>query len=334
MNEVILKIFNTGIIDEGVNDALKTSIKFGAILAPLFYIGNITWNFAITTLKNFGTRPTMMFDRMELIRASFLWFILTAGYVPIFGSIAKLGDTLGRYSISKNTSVAEGKERLTENYTRQLESETEAAKDENSQQSPPQQDENSKPSGFWDIIRGGWNTFVLLLSGAAWALLSVIVRTIVLAFALILAKIFYVIGPIVIAFSILPVFKDKFSQWAGVYLNCLCVPFTMNLLDTIIFSIVGKTWQTDSYASPYSITIFGVIMSICYALSFWITSFYCGSSGAAKVVSTFVTTATSAANHVLSSSAAASSRSEQSKQNSNIIEDKSQQPPNNQEKTP
>jgi hypothetical protein len=331
MNEVIFKIFNTGLIDEGVSEALKTSIALGAILAPTFYLMNVVWNFSVTTLKNFGTRPTSMFDRMELIRASILWFILTVGYIPIFGTIVKLGDTLGRYSVPKSSVVADGKGMLSENYNNQLSKESDASKDAKGQQQQSGQESNaSEPVTFWDLLRGGWNTLVLSISGAAWGLASVVVRSIVLMFAIILAKIFYVIGPVVIAFSILPVFKEKFSQWSGVFLNCLCVPFTMNLLDTIIFSVIGKAWTGEAYASPYSITIFGVCMTVCYALAFWITSFYCGSSGASKIMSTAVTAATQGASMVLARASGASTSSEPATAaagGANIIEDKQPQQP-------
>jgi hypothetical protein len=323
MNEVILKLFNAGLIDEGVNDAIKITIAIGAILAPLFFIGNVVWNFAVTTLKNAGTRPTSMFDRMELIRAAVLWFILSAGYVPIFGSIASLGEQIGRLTVSNSEFVTDGKQKLVENYNSQLNKETEASKGANGQKQPQASVQPDSGSvSFWSLLRGGWNTVILSISGAAWAVLSMIVRAVVLMFAIILSKIFYVIGPIVIAFSILPVFKDKFSQWAGVYLNCLCVPFTLNLLDTIIFSVIGKAWTGEAYASPYSITIFGVCMTICYALSFWITSFYCGSSGAAKILSSAVTMATTAANYGMSLGAGAKGSSAQPEPAAaNIIED-------------
>ncbi|HEY0655498.1 MAG TPA: type IV secretion system protein [Chryseosolibacter sp.] len=269
-----------------------------------------------------------MFDRMELIRASVLWFILSVGYVPIFGSMASLGEKLGRASVSGSTTVTDGKTKLAENYTTQLQNETESSKDSQSQNQPAQQSSEGESLSFWDIVRGGWNTLVLSVSGAGWGFASVVVRAIVLMFAIILAKIFYVIGPVVIAFSILPVFKDKFSQWAGVFTNCLCVPFTMNLLDTIIFSVVGQAWTSDSYASPYSITIFGVCITICYALSFWITSFYCGSSGAAKIMSTAVTMATSAVGYAMSSAAAAPrGTGEPIPATPNIIEDNNHQQP-------
>lgn len=324
MNEVIFKIFNADLIDTGVRDAVAVSIKLGAILAPLFFLGNVAFNFAATTVKNFGVRPTTLFDRMELIRACVLWFILTAGYVPIFGSIAKLGDTLGRYSYPTSTAVAGGKSKIAEKYNYELNPEPDGQKQNNNEKS------KDEAISIFQFLKNGWNFIVLSISGAFWGLLSVIVRAIVLMFAIILAKIFYAIGPVVIAFSILPVFKDKFAQWSGVYLNCLCVPFTMNLLDTIIFSVVDNAWAGDEVASPYSITIFGVCMTICYALSFWITSFYCGSSGASKVLSTFVATATQAANLALGGAGKGGTASEPGKGNSpNIIEDssKNQQPP-------
>lgn len=295
MNEVITSFFDTGLLDEGVNDAVLKSIIVATILAPFFFFGNVVWNFATTTIKNVGERPHL-FNREELIRACILWFILSVGYVPIFGTFARIGEALGRYSISDSKVIADGKKAITDQYNNELKKEAEQSPDEPQEDAKTPTDELSKDESIsaWDIVKGGVNTFVLTMSGAIWGLLSVVIRSVVLMFAIIMAKLFYVIGPIVLAFSILPVFKDKLNQWVGVYLNCLCIPFTMNLLDTIVFSVVGKAYSGDSIADPVAITMFGICMTICYALSFWVTSFYCGSSGAAKVLSTAVAVGTAA----------------------------------------
>jgi hypothetical protein len=289
MNEVINSFFDTGLLDEGVDDAVMKAIVLGSILAPLFFLGSIVWNFATTTLKNAGERPHL-FNRMELIRACLVWFILSFGYVPIFGTFARIGEALGRYSISNSQVVKDVKKVVTEQYTNELKKEAEQPTEEtqNNPKTPDQELTNEESVSAWDVVKGGINTIVLAVSGAAWGLLSVIIRSVVLMFAIIMAKLFYVIGPVVLSFSILPVFKDKVGQWVGVYLNCLCIPFTMNLLDTIVFSVVGKAYTGDSIANPMVISIFGICMTVCYALSFWVTSFYCGSSGAAKVMSTAV----------------------------------------------
>lgn len=326
MNEVIQDLFHADLIDAGVRDAVGVSIRIGAILAPLFFLGNVGWNFASTTIRNFGQRPSILFDKAELARACVLWFILTAGYVPIFSTFAKLGEALGRYTTPSSSTVGAGKNKLSNHYAHELGSDQQHGNNGASQ--PPEQSSVNSVS-VWNLLTRGWNTLILTISGAAWGFLSIIVRAVVLMFAIILAKIFYAIGPVVIAFSILPVFKDKFGQWAGVYLNVLCVPFTMNLLDTIIFSVVGRAWEGVEAASPYSITVFGVCMTICYALSFWITSFFCGSSGAAKIMSTAVSVATQAAGMAMSGGAASggggSATASAGGGTTNIVEDKPKQ---------
>lgn len=321
MNEVINSFFDTGLLDEGVNDAVFKAILVGSILAPLFFLGSVVWNFATTTLKNVGERPHL-FNRMELIRACVIWFILSFGYVPIFGTFARVGEALGRYSISDSQVVQKGKQAVTDQYTNELKKEAEQPTEE-TQSDPKTSDQKLTPDesiSAWDIVKGGINTVVLAVSGAVWGLLSVVIRSVVLMFAIIMAKLFYVIGPVVLAFSILPIFKDKVGQWLGVYLNCLCIPFTMNLLDTIVFSVVGKAYTGESIADPVVISIFGICMTICYALSFWVTSFYCGSSGAAKVLSTAVGVAAQAVSMGMSAMAGAGAASVGGK-GGNIIED-------------
>jgi len=322
MNEVINSFFDTGLLDEGVNDAVLKAILVGSILAPLFFLGSVVWNFATTTLKNVGERPHL-FNRMELIRACVIWFILSFGYVPIFGTFARVGEALGRYSVSDSPVVKNGKQAVKNQFTNELKKEAEQPTDE-TQNDPKTSDQKlttEESISAWDIVKGGINTIVLAVSGAAWGLLSVIIRSVVLMFAIIMAKLFYVIGPVVLAFSILPIFKDKVGQWLGVYLNCLCIPFTMNLLDTIVFSVVGKAYTGDSIANPMVISTFGICMTVCYALSFWVTSFYCGSSGASKVMSSAITWGTQMASLGASMLANGAATAASGASGGNIIED-------------
>jgi hypothetical protein len=179
-------------------------------------------------------------------------------------------------------------------------------------------------SSMWDLIKGGVNTVVFSLFSAGTLMVASIIRFVVEAFALMISKLFYAIGPIVIAFSILPVFKDKFSQWFGVYVNCLCVPFTCNLLDTIYFSIINEGMKGEVLANPISLSIFNLVFIVCYCLTFWVTSFYAGSSGAGKVLSTAVGAATTIASMgagMLASGASAAASG--GSKGGNIIEDTS-----------
>lgn len=295
MEEIVRLILESKLIDAGTDAATQKSMILGSILAPLFFLATVVWNFATTTLKNFGERP-QMFNRMELIRACVLWFILTIGYIPIFGSLANIGEALGRYSADSSSAVTAGKEKMSGFVAKELEKEADASKeeagDDASTNIEKQQPEDSMSA--WDLITGGINSFIFASFSAGTMVISSIIRIVVEAFALMISKLFYAIGPIVIAFSILPAFKDKFNQWFGVYVNCLCVPFTCNLLDTIYFSIINEGLTGDVVANPVALSIFNLVFIICYCLVFWVTSFYAGSSGAAKVLSTAVSAATTA----------------------------------------
>jgi len=295
MEEIVRLILESKLIDAGTDAATQKSMILGGILAPLFFLGTVVWNFATTTLKNVGERP-QMFNRIELIRACVLWFILTIGYIPIFGSLANIGEALGRYSVDSSSAVTSGKEKMSGYVSKELEKEAQTSKeqagDDVNTNTEKQQPEDSMSA--WDLVTGGINTFIFGAFSAGTMVVSSIIRIVVEAFALMISKLFYAIGPIVIAFSILPVFKDKFNQWFGVYVNCLCVPFTCNLLDTIYFSIINEGLTGEVVANPIALSVFNLVFIICYCLVFWVTSFYAGSSGAAKVLSTAVSAATTA----------------------------------------
>jgi hypothetical protein len=295
MEEIVRLILESKLIDAGTDAAAQKSMILGGILAPIFFLATVVWNFATTTIKNVGERP-QLFNRMELIRACVLWFILTIGYFPIFGSLANIGEALGRYSVDSSTSVKNGKEKMSGYVTKELEKEAEASKEQAGEDANTNTEEQQPEDTMsaWDLVTGGINTFIFASFSAGTLIISSIIRIVVEAFALMISKLFYAIGPIVIAFSILPVFKDKFSQWFGVYVNCLCVPFTCNLLDTIYYSIINAGLTGEAVANPIALSVFNLVFIICYCLVFWVTSFYAGSSGAAKVLSTAVGAATTA----------------------------------------
>jgi hypothetical protein len=295
MEEIVRLILESELIDAGAEAAAQKSMILGGILAPLFFLATVVWNFATTTIKNVGERP-QLFNRMELIRACVLWFILTIGYFPIFGSLANIGEALGRYSVDSSGAVQSGKEKMSGYVADELEKEAEASKEQagDNPSTSTEKQEKDDTMSTWDLVTGGINTFVFASFSAGTLVISSIIRIVVEAFALMISKLFYAIGPIVIAFSILPVFKDKFSQWFGVYVNCLCVPFTCNLLDTIYYSIINQGLTGEAIANPIALSVFNLVFIICYCLVFWVTSFYAGSSGAAKVLSTAVGAATTA----------------------------------------
>ena len=136
----------------------------------------------------------------------------------------------------------------------------------------------------------------------AFAILGYIASILAGGISYLLSKIFYVIGPLAITFSILPVFKDKLDKWFSVWLGVTMNLLTLNLLTTILVSVTMESIEAmgtsvvSGTAIPtgnLSMIFFNAIIFILYALSFWITGYMVGNSDAGKVLSTGVAAGTS-----------------------------------------
>lgn len=257
-----------------VNQVVDKVSILAMFFAGTFITGSILWNLAISSIKNSFTKPGIL-DKTEFARVLIIYFLLSVGYKPVFGSLVTIGSQLT---------------------TLELDELEEIAKDDKKKNTKP----TVETPSMWDMMTEGIDAFFLVLITLPFKLLANFITLLVTLIALSVSKVLYALGPLVLAFSILPAYKDKFLKWLGVLLNCLCVPLTVTIIDAIHANLIN-TYALIASALPTGagmtlgltgVLIFNCIYVVLSCLSFWFTSFYVGSSGASKVLSTAVAAVT------------------------------------------
>lgn len=115
-----------------------------------------------------------------------------------------------------------------------------------------------------------------------------------------------VIGPLAIAFSILPIFKDKYAEWLGTWLNSGFVLITFNIIDHFVIAMYNIVYGLAIKTGPGSMGIaFAIICisPILYLSVFWLTSKYVGSKDGGMIAGKTISTAITATAMTLNASA-------------------------------
>jgi len=265
IDAAIQKLFySAGAFDKAIMTLVLSTTSVGLVLSALFIPITLawttltkTWNEGIVKGQGVGT----MFDLKAIGEMFLLYALLHVGYIPVCGLLMTLGDLLGRVKFIDG--IAELKADLEE-------------------------------TSLWGLIRGALNAFSWGILEALVRCVAEIVSYIVTIFAYTISRLLYVLGPLAIAFSILPPFKDKLAGWFSMFLNALCVPFTLAIINAI-FQRMFIAFATNSVMS----SSFFIIINTCYIISvcmaFWFTSFYVGSSASSKIMSMAVGAATALA---------------------------------------
>lgn len=302
MDELQL-IYQSPTIDAATLKAAGKCIIIAEVLIPIFFGFAIVYDLIMRTAGMLDGDKPNYFSKKELIRLMGIMFVAGPLYLGIFWPLQRISFALSKatsasvadYGANKDSFINKIKE--------------EATKDK--KEGSPGEDLNGPPVAgtvpapeakaeddisFSDIFMGVVNIW-LFLQNALLSLSSIlitVVSIVVKLLAAVLSKVFFAIGPLAVAFSMLPIFKDKFGQWFGVYLNLLCVPITINILDFIFYGSVLEAMKGEGFMNPLMQIALYVAMIVCYCLTFWITSFFVGSSSAGRVLSTATTMATSA----------------------------------------
>lgn len=140
-------------------------------------------------------------------------------------------------------------------------------------------------------------TWVALGIQACLHLIFTLIHLIISSIAAILFKFFIIIGPLAIAFSILPIFEKQISIWFGTVMNTGFVFTTLNILDRIalgVFEYIIKESNSISNITllPASVITLDAVLLVVYLSSFWLTSKFVGKGDAGRVISKMVAVGT------------------------------------------
>ncbi len=142
---------------------------------------------------------------------------------------------------------------------------------------------------FWGVMRSG-NIGMIILNSLAFAIAQ-IVSVVIQAFAVMLGKVLYVLGPLTIMFSMLPFFKDRLAAWFTLWVNTQFVFVPLMILDSIFLGMNQVIAEQPILGAPAPILLFNITLILLYMMAFWATAKIAGNDAASKVLGTGVTAA-------------------------------------------
>ena len=144
---------------------------------------------------------------------------------------------------------------------------------------------------------GVYGVFQSLLNASFSGLLKILtkmIRGVSIAVSLLLAKLFYVLMPLCLMFSIFPGYEKGFERCFDNYIACHVNLIVLNLLDAIMTSMALLNLKDTTGDQTCSNMIVNTVITALYCLSFWVTSRMIGKSeGSGKILSTVVSMASS-----------------------------------------
>jgi len=152
-------------------------------------------------------------------------------------------------------------------------------------QSPPASPPSLLSVCYGDLGMMG-NFFLDVVAG----LLLSIAKIFITALTVNLVKVLYVLGPLALLVSFIPMFKDQFQVWLSFYLGAMCTMITMAIIDelfmdqTVIQGVLkADIGSTTDLAAGAAAKLSYVVL---YCMVFTITSKWIGSSEGGKMIST------------------------------------------------
>lgn len=155
---------------------------------------------------------------------------------------------------------------------------------------------------LWSEISEVFNLDKYIAKFGAWLwgecmnILSSLVKMIVGIISVILFKFLLVIGPLALAVSIVPMFRNQIDIWFGTLINVGLVVTTMHILDCLMYGLINITYSADSfsYEDMHVVNAVNATIVVLYLMSFWLTSKWIGKGDGGRFVSKAVTLATMA----------------------------------------
>jgi len=134
------------------------------------------------------------------------------------------------------------------------------------------------------IISDAISSAITELIGMLMLSLITCAKMIIFAITKIWLKVLYVVGPLALAFSIIPFFRRQGEIWFGYFLNTCFVFVTFNILDCIFFGFLTLKRAAVYQTQETSVVTYYFVLLIAYFSAFRITSYYVGKGEAGRAV--------------------------------------------------
>lgn len=275
-----------------------------AALTWFFFMINLGWQAIPRAIKG----EKFIFDKLEIGRC--IVISMAIGIYPfIMGVVMWLATAMGAWSdsfVDQKFALDYGKELIDQYYM--LENDVvdpnaiQAEKQKNlylgnqstTNQNPinpatqgPNTITDTATFGFMSFLTGEWMLKALC---SLFYVISVSLKSIILAFSTMALKILYLIGPLAFAFSVFPTFKEKIGEWFSAFVGLAFVPVTLNIIHSVVCAEMQSLIMLHGTTTLLSSLIMNVTAIFMYISCFWLTSKYVGSDGAGKVFSTGIQT--------------------------------------------
>jgi hypothetical protein len=267
---VLYDNFMQDLLTNDTTDSLISGITIGMVaiagaLATSFIFISIAWNYISTIIK--GGPNT--FSLAEVSRIWMLWLLI--GAFPIVMAIPSyFAEALrtGTAALVNQTDIDNYQQyiNLRSNYEASLEQmdSTKANKymlqsntsTANGTTPVPNNNNNISPNGsavdanaepsLWNSVLNLFSyqqALATIITGIIF-ILSQILKLAILAFCVAGSKVLFCIGPLAVAFSVLPWWKDKLLDWFNFYCTLLFTPVIMNVIDAIAMHHLYENFQT------------------------------------------------------------------------------------------
>jgi len=234
---------------------MGTILGIAKALVPLFLLGVLLYSYGKSILMESGPR----IDFSMTIRG-FIFFFLLMIYPEltelldmitgvIYGGLPQqvgLIDSLSKY----NDLIWEGAEN-------------------------PAEGEAGFWNAIWDGISGFTSAVWASLTSALAAVLIVLVREGMAFVRVILLNFLYMVGPIALALSILPGFKESGAMWLKGYIGVSLWEFTLRVLDFLIHQFNLAAYEVLALSdSSLAISAFQLVCVIMYLLTPTMTNYF------------------------------------------------------------
>jgi hypothetical protein len=316
-------------------------------LSVIFFLAVAAWNIAVSSVKRINDgHAERFFDKQEMIRSIFLMICIVI-YMPVTWSVLGVCELVCG-TIVPSEEIASFNEQMMIQFDEALDAdqtvpeevknllalydapqtsgqEREAARELLKSEfgidatAAPEERINQyrphTPNGMLKVLYAIMNllnpaTWTRVVVSALVSLLLLLIRMVINFFAVNLIKVLVCLGPMAFAFSIIPAFRDKITDWFSTLLNAAFVFFTLNVLEAIVY---GMMWNFSDltqnpfelYQNSQNVMAMEITIIILYLMAFWLTSKYVGKSDAGRVITKAVTLATMATMAVLSGGAGA-----------------------------
>lgn len=315
-----------------INDSLTQELisKISVIAAGIgiiCFVCNLAYNYlSHGTSQLLNPNEDKFPDLYEIARCLALFFCLSL-YSPIAKTIVGTLDVINEATSMTSDRAQEFAEYMTTMSTEQGEMLTDYQKEAleygvdskaDNSEAMDKELENMSQDNKIEGNEGSLNNLIEFLNPANWvsaclhavvALLVGIIQIIVLGLGIVSMKVLIILGPLVFAVSILPVFQKQLANWFGTVCSVGIVFTVINILNLIMwYSLKGiftaGSDSIDSATRQLQYLGLDIAMIGAYCSCFWLASKIVGHNDAGRLISKTVSVVTSAATLMLVGGAA------------------------------